>query len=105
MAGGKASFHKHHEALTRSQLKRLNLKVGHPIYVRYKDHTLFRNTEANHYKPVVRETVGWPIKQNEDAIWILWDRSVQKLPHERIRLEESGLVVLKSEILELRRLE
>ena len=101
----KPSFHKHHEAHTRSQLERLNFEVGRPIYVRYKDHTLFRNAEANHYKPAIRETVGWLIKENEDAVWILWDRSVQKLPHERIRPEESGLVVLKSEILELRRLE
>jgi hypothetical protein len=79
-------------------------KLGCMVYVRYRDHVLFRNAEANLYKPAVREAVGWLIKENEEAVWILWDRSVERLPHERTRPKESGLVILKADILELRRL-
>jgi len=74
------------------------------VYVRYRDHVLFRNANSSLYQPAIRECVGWIAKENDEAIWILWDRSVSKLPHERIQLEESGLVILKSEILEMKKL-
>jgi hypothetical protein len=80
-------------------------KPGSIVYVRYRDHVLFRNAEAGLYRPAVREAVGWLIKENEEAVWILWDRSVVRLPHERIHAGESGIVILKSDILEMRRLE
>ena len=81
------------------------VKEGSLVYIRYRDHVLFRNADPNIYRPAVREVVGWLVKENDEAVWILWDRSVCRLPHERIRAEESGLVILRSDILELRRLE
>lgn len=75
------------------------------VYVRYRDHILFRNSKLGLYEPTVRETVGWIYKESDEAIWILWDKSNSTLPHERIQPRESGLVILKAEIMELRRLE
>jgi hypothetical protein len=52
-------------------------------------------------QPVLRETVGFLAKENEQAIWILWDKSVKLLPSEKTTLE-SGLVLLKSNIVSLK---
>jgi hypothetical protein len=75
------------------------------VHIRYRDHVLFRDADPSLYRPAIRECVGWVIKENDEAVWVLWDRSVEPLPHETMRPEESGLVILKSDILELRRLE
>jgi len=65
---------------------------------------LFRNADPSLYKPAIRECVGWLTKESPEAVWVLWDRSVKPLPHERTRVEECGLVILKSEILEMKKL-
>ena len=75
------------------------------VYIRYRDHVLFRNANPSLCRPVTRECVGWIVKENRDAIWILWDRSVEPLPHERKQPAESGLIILKNEVLKMRRLE
>lgn len=78
--------------------------VGALVYVRYLDHVLFRNSDAGLFRPALRETVGWLHRETTDAVWLLWERSVEPLPHERSPAEESGLVLLKSSIVEMRRL-
>ena len=78
--------------------------AGALVYVRYLDHVLFRNADACVFKPALRETVGWLHRETADAVWLLWERSVKPLPHERNPAEESGLVLLKSDIVEMRRL-
>ena len=82
----------------------MNKKAKEPVHIRYRDHVLFRNTNPSLYGPSIRECVGWIEEENEEAVWVLWDRSVTKLPHERTKLAESGLVILKSEILEMKKL-
>jgi hypothetical protein len=77
---------------------------GFIVYVRYLDHVLFRNTDPCLLKPALRETIGWLHKENRKAIWLLWDRSVKPLPHERTPAKEAGLVLLKSDIVEMRKL-
>jgi len=74
------------------------------VYVRYRDHVLFRNANRNLHGPAIRETVGWLIKENADAVWILWDRGVEPLHHEKVPASESGLVILKSDVLEMRKI-
>ena len=83
----------------------MRVKEGTIVYIRYLDHVLFRNVNSSLYKPAERETVGWLVKGNDKAVWILWDRSLNRLPQERTKPEESGLVLLKSGILELKLLE
>lgn len=74
------------------------------VYVCYRDHVLFRNSDHTLYKPVLRETVGWLHKENREAVWILWERSLTLLPHERIQPQQSGLVLLKNDIVKMKRL-
>jgi len=75
------------------------------IYVRYYDHLLFRNIRKEDLTLPIRETVGWLIWEDENAIWILWDRSCKKLPHERIQDRISGILILKSCIIEMKEVE
>lgn len=82
----------------------VNVKKGTVVYIKYLDQVLFRNADLSLFQPAIRECVGWLMKEDAQAVWILWDRSVEKLPHERIRPEESGLVILKTVILEMRKL-
>ena len=82
----------------------MNAETKPLVYIRYKDHVLFHKAKADLYKPVSREAVGWLVRENDEAIWILWDKSVEGLAHER-KSAESGLVILKSDILEVRKIE
>jgi len=70
------------------------------MYVKYKDHVLFKKCDHSDMKPNVREAVGWLVLETNDAIHICCDRSVKPLPYEK--LSESGLLILKSDVLERR---
>jgi hypothetical protein len=70
------------------------------IYVRYKDHVLFRNSNPKLYESSnIRETLGWQIRETEEALILIHDRSVQLFPNE---VCETGLIILKSDILEIK---
>jgi len=73
------------------------------VYVRYLDHALYRNMAPSNPRPVVRETVGWLMHEDDEAIWIVWDRNVAPSKHEK-NDPYSSLVIVKSCILEMRRL-
>jgi hypothetical protein len=70
------------------------------MYVRYRDHVLFKKCNHSDMKPSVREAVGWLVLETNDAICICCDRSVEPLPCEKP--SESGLLILKSDVLERR---
>ena len=70
------------------------------VVIRYKDHIQFRNTSHKLYFDVnVREAVGWVVLDNETYLFLLCDRSIEPLPHEA---PESGLILIKSDILEMK---
>lgn len=71
------------------------------VYVKYFDHSLFRNMAPSNVKPAIRETVGWLIYQDDEALWIIWDRSVDSNRFEKPD-PSSGLVILRKCILEVR---
>lgn len=75
------------------------------VLVRYRDHLLFRNLNTRDVKPVVRETVGWLVRETPEALLILWDRSVSPLPQGRMEPKASGLVLLRGDVISIRRLE
>jgi hypothetical protein len=75
------------------------------VHIRYKDHILFRNSDPSLYYPAIRECVGWVLCEDEKAIWIISDRSSQPLPNEKANPRQNGLVLLKGEIIEMRKLE
>ena len=44
-----------------------NFKSGSLFYVRYLDHVLFKNMDSDLCRPVVREVVGWLVKESAEA--------------------------------------
>lgn len=75
-------------------------RTGDIVYVRYKDHVLFRDAEANTYKPFVREAVGWLDYEDQECIRLVWERFAEPSP-ENAKQRATGLVILKSCILEI----
>ena len=75
------------------------------VKVRYRDHLLFRNLDPSKTSPCLRETVGWLIRETSEALFILWDRSVEPLPQGRMEPKASGLVLLRGDVISIRRLE
>jgi len=73
------------------------------VYIRYKDHILFRNTPSQSYQPILRETIGWLQEETTQWIRILWDKSINKLPHQKEK-PTTGLVILKESIVEIKKL-
>jgi hypothetical protein len=72
------------------------------LYVKYRDHLLFKNADPSLFKPNVREVVGWLTRETDEALFLTYDRSIEPLPFEKC---ESGLIILKSEVLERREIE
>jgi hypothetical protein len=72
------------------------------VYVRYKDHVLFKNVQKPIADAIERETVGWLTKQDAEIILIEHDRTI---PNAHIPSGSgSGLVILRSCIIEIREL-
>ena len=83
-----------------------NHHSGEPIHILYMDHVLYRNSNPILYgEPDKRETLGWIIRENEEVLWILCDKPVKPLPYQRISLEYSGFLILKSTILAIEKLD
>ena len=81
-----------------------NYKIGFLFYVRYLDHVLFKNVDSGLCKPIMREVAGWLVKENDEAIWIVCERSVEKTYNQKVKVCESGLVILKSDLLEIKKI-
>jgi len=72
---------------------------GSPVYVRYKDHVLFKNIQQPVADAVERETIGWLAKQTDEIMLIEHDRTI---PNAQIPSGSgSGVIILKSCILEI----
>lgn len=77
-------------------------KLGDLVYVRYRDHVLFRDANASSYGPFVREAVGWLDYEDGGQIRIVWERFAEPVPNGGAKQRATGLVILRSAILELR---
>lgn len=75
------------------------------VRVRYLDHLLFRNLDPEGLRPVLRETVGWLVRDDPEAILIIWDRATEKAPQWRLEDPASGLVILRGDVVEMERIE
>jgi len=76
--------------------------LGSAIYVRYKDHVLFKNIQHPMEKAMERETIGWLSKENSELILVEHDRT---MPNAELGSGKSnGLILLKCCILEIRKL-
>ena len=70
------------------------------VYIRYLDHVLFKNTPKILENATERETIGWLAHENDQLICLENDRTIDELPYSNG--SGSGLVLLKSCILEIR---
>jgi len=76
--------------------------LGSPVYVRYKDHVLFKNVVEPIEQAVERETIGWLTKQDGDIMLIEHDRTIQNI--QLSMGQGNGIIILKSCIIEIREL-
>jgi len=79
-------------------------KSGSLVFVRYRDHVLFHRAGAHTQAPQTRECVGWLVYEALDYIIVTWDRDANPPTLKGGDPKASGLVVLRSDILELKRL-
>jgi hypothetical protein len=76
--------------------------LGSAVYIRYKDHVLFKNIQQPIEEAIERETIGWLSKENGEIILVEHDRTV---PNVQLNGGQgSGLIILKSCIQEIRQL-
>jgi hypothetical protein len=75
------------------------------IVVRYLDHVLFNRSSAVVMKPQVREAVGWLVYECEQYVILTWDRDAEPPTLKGGDPKSSGLVLLKSDILGLKKFE
>jgi len=78
------------------------IQKGSAVYIRYRDHVLFRNTPEALDQPAERETIGWLTQENKELVCIQHDRTIENLQY--ATGTASGLVLLKSCIIEIRAL-
>ena len=75
------------------------------IFVRYLDHVLYNRTSALAMRPQMREAVGWLVYECETYIILSWDRDADPPTLRGGDPKASGLVLLKSDILKLSRID
>ncbi len=80
----------------------LAFSLGSPVYIRYKDHVLFKNIQHPMEEAMQRETIGWLSKENSEIILVEHDRTMPNA--ELCSGQSNGLIILKSCIIEIRKL-
>jgi hypothetical protein len=79
-------------------------KTEHVVYVRYRDHVLYHRGDPALMRPQVRECVGWLVYEAQDYIIMCWDRDAGPPTLKGGDAKASGLVLLRSDILEMKRI-
>ncbi|MCL5876557.1 MAG: hypothetical protein M1540_01940 [Candidatus Bathyarchaeota archaeon] len=74
------------------------------IFVRYLDHVAFNRSIALVMQPQVREAVGWLIYECDQFVTLAFDRDAMPPTLKGGDPKASGLVLLKSDIIELKKL-
>jgi len=75
------------------------------IFVRYRDHVHFNRISPLAMKPQIREAVGWLVYENEEYATLKWDRDAEPPTLKGGDSKASGLVLLKSDIIEWKKLD
>jgi hypothetical protein len=82
----------------------VDLKNGCLIYVRYRDHVLYHRMLPKNLRPQTRECVGWLVYECPDYIILAWDRDADSTALKGGNPKASGLILLRSDILGLKRI-
>jgi hypothetical protein len=80
------------------------LPSGSVVICRYRDHVLFKDSDASQYQPWTREAVGWLDFENEDYVRLVWERFCEPNSHDNGRTSSTGLSILRVSILEMRKI-
>jgi hypothetical protein len=86
-----------------------SIPVRHPrtnllVFVRYNDHVLYNRADPLVMGPQVREAVGWLVYECSTYVTIAWDRDAGPPSLRSGDPKASGMVLLRSDILELKNL-
>jgi hypothetical protein len=65
------------------------------IYVRYKDHVIYKNMLQLSPDVIERETVGWLTHENQDILHIEHDRPIE------LKGKGNGIIIVRSCIIEV----
>ncbi len=74
------------------------------VLVRYLDHVLYHRCLALAMKPQVREAIGWLMYECDQYITLAWDYDAEPPTLQGGDVKASGLVLLKTDILMLKKL-
>jgi hypothetical protein len=74
------------------------------IFVRYRDHLLYNRSSALAMQPQTREAVGWLVYDCELYVILSWDRDAEPPTLHGGDPKASGLVLLRSDILDFQKL-
>jgi hypothetical protein len=99
LAEGKVGFQ------NKKTFDEVSKKLDSIVYVRYLDHVIFSRCEPLIMRPQTRETVGWLNYECEDYIVLSWDRDAEPPTLKGGGLKASGLVLLRTAILEFEKLQ
>ena len=75
------------------------------VFVKYIDHVIFNRNLAFAMKPQVREAIGWLVYECDQYITLTWDRDAEPPTLHGGDAKASGLVLLKSDILEMKKID
>lgn len=75
------------------------------IFIRYLDHVLYHRSMALAMAPQTRDAVGWLVYECDQYIVLVWDRDAGPPTLKGGDPKASGLVLLRSDIVEFKRLD
>jgi hypothetical protein len=81
-----------------------NPRSNRLVYVLYIDHVLYNRVDPLVMGPQIREAVGWLVYECDDYITISWDRDAGPPTLHGGDPKASGMVLLRSDTLELKNL-
>jgi hypothetical protein len=79
-------------------------KLGDFVIIRYKDHVLFKDSDSSRYQPWTREAAGWLDYEDKEYVRLIWERFSQPNLPDNAVTRSTGITILRSAILEMRRL-
>ena len=88
----------------KNALSNFSRELNGLIFIRYLDNVQYNRCSPLAMKPQQREAIGWLVYEGKRYITLSWDRDAEPPTLKGGDPKASGLVLLKSEILELRRL-
>jgi len=78
-----------------------HLDVGSLVYVRYRDHMLFRNLDPQTAEPIIQEAWGLLDHEDIDYIRLVVARYQEPKKNDESATKATGLVIVKETILEM----